>query len=193
VAVPQAHPTATVALWAPAEHRVGLTPGRRRGWVLPGEAPSAPVHHRSEWRWGVAVVHPASGRSPQSLRPRVTAAAFSAALALVAAAPRAGADHRVGLVIDQAGGHRRGEGVLPAGVPVLRLPASSPELQPVERLWPLCTAAVAHECFPDLAALEERLAARGRTLMAAPDLVHRHTHFHWWPPDPIKEELIPAS
>jgi hypothetical protein len=123
----------------------------------------------------------------------VNAAAFSAALALVAAATGAGADHRVVLVIDQAGWHLSGAVVVPAGVHVLLLPASSPELQPVERRWPLCTEAVANEGFTDLAALEERLGARCRTLMAAPDLVRHSTHFHWWPPDPIKDELIPAS
>ncbi len=180
-------------VWAQDEHRVGLKPVLRRVWVLPGDEPTAPVHHRYEWLWVFAFVHPTTGRSHQYLLPRVNAAAFSIALALFAAATRAGPQRRVVLAIDQAGWHLSGEVVVPEGVHFALLPACSPELQPVERLWPLCNEAIANECIADLAALEERLAARCRTLMADPDLVRRHTHFHWWPPDPVKRELFPAS
>ena len=39
---------------------------------------------------------------------------------------------------------------------------------------------------------EDVLAARCVTLMASPDLIRGHTCFHWWPPDPDKQEASSA-
>lgn len=58
-----AFPAATVEVWATDEHRMGLKPLLTRVWTLPGERPLAPVEPRYDWRYLVAFVHPASGRT----------------------------------------------------------------------------------------------------------------------------------
>jgi len=51
---------------------------------------------------------------------------------------------RMLLVLDQAGWHTTDKLVLPEGMDLFFLPSHSPELQPVERLWPLTNEAIAN-------------------------------------------------
>jgi hypothetical protein len=89
-----AFPQASVELWATDEHRIGRNPLLKRVWTLPGQRPLAPVDRRSDWRsdWRylVAFVHPASGRTIWRLATGVSAELFSAELAAFAAAVGAG-------------------------------------------------------------------------------------------------------
>ncbi|TFU24792.1 hypothetical protein E0687_13355 [Thermus tengchongensis] len=61
------------------------------------------------------------------------------------------------------------------------LPPYSPELQPVERVWPLVNEAVANRYFADLGALMEAVEGRWLVLQGDRELLRRHTLFHWWP------------
>ena len=61
------------------------------------------------------------------------------------------------------------------------LPPYSPELQPVERVWPLVNEAVANRYFRDLEEMMEAVAARCRVLAQDPETLRRPTLFHWWP------------
>lgn len=179
-----AQPTATIALWAEDEHRLGLLPVLRRVWAPPGQRPIAPVERHYEWLYVYGFVRPATGQSWWGLLPTVTAEAF--ALALVTFARDEGIDstHRAVLVVDRAGWHIAGDLLVPEGIDLVFLPRASPELQPAERLWALVDEPVANRAFPDLAALEAVLVARCRTLEADPQRIQAHTHFHWWPPEP---------
>ncbi|WP_234559209.1 transposase, partial [Thermus tengchongensis] len=56
---------------------------------------------------------------------------------------------------------------VPEGVRLVFLPPYSPELQPVERVWPLVNEAVANRYFADLEALME--AVEGRWLVLQGD------------------------
>lgn len=165
----------------------------RRAWTTRGTPPIAPVHHRYEWLWLSAFVHPRTGVSHWYILPRMTGAAFTVALAEFARAAGAGPDRRIVLALDQAGWHGGADVALPEGLHLALLPAYSPELQPAERLWPLSNEAIANRTFIDLDELEDVLAARCVTLMASPALVRGHTSFHWWPADPIKQEVPLAS
>ena len=60
-------------------------------------------------------------------------------------------------------------------------PPYSPELQPVERVWPLVNEAVANRYFHDLEEMMEVVAERCRVLAQDPETLRRHTLFHWWP------------
>ena len=64
---------------------------------------------------------------------------------------------------------------------VFFLPPYSPELQPVERVWPLVNEAVANRYFRDLEEMMEAVAERCRVLAQDPETLRRHTLFHWWP------------
>jgi transposase len=70
---------------------------------------------------------------------------------------------------------------VPEGVRLVFLPPYSPELQPVERVWPLVNEAVANRYFRDLEEMMEVVAERCRVLAQDPETLRRHTLFHWWP------------
>lgn len=178
------YPTAEITLWAEDEHRLGLLPVVRRVWAPKGQRPLAHVARHYAWLYVYGFVRPRTGQSWWCLLPTVTTEAMTVALATFAHDEGIDADHRVVLVLDQAGWHSSGKVVLPEGVHVVFLPAASPELQPAERLWALVDEPVANRALFNLAALEAVLVARCRSLEADRDRIKAHTHFHWWPPEP---------
>ena len=92
------------------------------------------------------------------------------------------AEHRLGLrPVYRAGWHVSPQVEVPEGIRLVLLPSYSPELQPVERVWPLVNEAVANRYFRDLGELVEVVAERCRVLEGDPDTLRRHTLFHWWP------------
>ena len=93
----------------------------------------------------------------------------------------AGAGKRVLVVLDRAGYHTGKEVRLPDGIVVAFLPARSPELQPVERLWPLTNEGVANTLCADLAELEQALGRRCVVRAGQPELLRSSTLYHWWP------------
>ena len=153
-------------------------------WAPQGQRPIAAVERRYEWLYVYGFVRPSTGQSWWCLLPRVTTEAFALALTAFAHDEGIDADHRVVLVVDQAGWHVSPEVALPEGVHLAFLPAYSPELQPAERLWTLVDEPLANRSLPDLDALEAVLVDRCRTLEADPQRLHAHTHFHWWPSEP---------
>jgi DDE superfamily endonuclease len=99
--------------------------------------PIAPVQHRYEWRYLVAFVHPASGRTVFHLASSVSIPLFEVELAAFAQAVGASARKQIVLVLDRAGWHSTQRLRVPDHVHLLFLPPYSPELQPVEHLWQL--------------------------------------------------------
>jgi hypothetical protein len=182
--VSQAHPTATVTVWAEDEHRLGVLPILRRGWAPKGQRPIAPVRRKYAWLSVYGFIRPSTGQNWWCLLPTVTIPAMKLALAAFARDEGIDATHRVILVVDQAGWHTSPQLTLPDGIDVVLLPAASPELQPAERLWTLIDEPVANRAFPDLTALEAVLVDRCRILEADPERLKHHTHFHWWPAEP---------
>jgi len=183
--VRQTHPAAELGVWAQDEHRLGLLPVVRRVWAPKGQRPTAQVERHYEWLYVYGFVRPSTGQSWWCLLPTVSTAAFALALAAFARDEGIDATHRAVLALDQAGWHIAHDLVLPEGVDLVFLPAYSPELQPAERLWPLVDESVANRAFADLDELEAVLVARCRALEATPQRLKAHTHFHWWPPEPV--------
>lgn len=163
------------------EHRIGLKPLLRRVWTLPGQRPIAPVEPRYQWRYLVAFVHPASGRTVWHLASGVSADLFSAELAAFATAVGAGPSKQIVLVLDQAGWHTGYNVVVPEHVHLLFLPAHSPELQPAEHLWPFSDAPLVNRHFRDLEELEDVQLARCAALQQQPARLRSATLFPWWP------------
>ena len=141
------HPDATVALWAEDEHRLGLLPVVRRVWAPYGTRPTAHVRRRYQWMYVYALVRPTTGQSWWCLLPTVNTTAMNLALAAFAHDAGIDAQHRVVLVWDGAGWHTSDDLVVPDGIDLVPLPPASPELQPVERLWPLLNEPVAKRAF----------------------------------------------
>jgi hypothetical protein len=180
-AVQQAYPQDEVELWTTDQHRIGLKPILRRVWSPRGQRPRAVVHHRYQWCYLYAFVHPRSGRTWWLLLPAVSTAAFTLALAEFAQAVGAGPGKPVLVVLDRAGWHVSAQVNVPAGVHLHFLPAHSPELQPAERLWPLTNEGLANRHFHDVDELQTAQAQRCLRLQAMPAVIRAQTNFHWWP------------
>lgn len=97
-----------------------------------------------------ACVHPHSGRTSWLLLPTVKVEVFSRALAVFAQESGAGPDKQLVLVRDRAGWHRSAQLRLPKGIHLVFLPASSPEVQPAERVFPLSHEPLANRVFASL-------------------------------------------
>jgi len=185
-AVATAFPHAQVALWATDEHRIGWKPILHKVWCFDGQRPLAPVQQRYDWRSLVGFVHPASGRTVFHLATTVSIPLFEVELAAFARQVGAGPPKQIVRVLDRAGWKPtsvklRVPDHVHDHVPLLFLPAYSPELQPAEHLWPLTNTVLANRHFASIDDLEDAQAARCVALQARPDLIRSTTLFRWWP------------
>lgn len=83
------------------------------------------------------------------------------------------------LLVDNAGWHVAKRLVVPANVALYRLPVCTPELQPVEPLWPLLREAVANRELSGMPELEERVVRRAGWLAEHPEVARGAVGFHW--------------
>jgi len=173
------------------EARVGLIPTYRAIWAKRGQRPVAPSRRRYEWRYDYAFVHPGSGDMVHFVCSSVDTDLMSAVLKGFADQLGLGPERHVVLVLDGAGWHRSKDLRVPTGLHLVILPAYSPELQPVECLFPLINEALANRSFDDIEDLERVLTGRIGELMEDPLLVSDRTRFHWWPDDvkPVSNRL----
>jgi transposase len=179
--VATAFPHSRVEVWAVDEHRIGLKPVLHKVWTLDDQRPIAPVEHRFVWRYLVGFVHPASGRTICHLATSVSIALFETELEAFATEVEAGPNKEVVLVLDRAGWHASARLCVPEHIHLLFLPAYSPELQPVEHLWPLTNTALVNRHFASIEDLEDIQAERVVELRSRHALVRSTTLFSWWP------------
>jgi transposase len=92
-----------------------------------------------------------------------------------------GSNRKVILLIDGAGFHRSKNLKIPDGIHLHCLPPYSPELQPVEQLWPFSHECHANKKFETIEDLEETLSKRCMWLTENKEIVTGITNFHWWP------------
>jgi hypothetical protein len=175
----RAEPTRPVEVWAEDEARLGLKPIVRRTWALRGHRPTANGRMKYEWWYLYGFVHPASGRNLELLIPRVNAACMSMALAEFARWSNPDGSRTIVLLVDNAGWHVAKSLVVPPGLVLHPLPPCTPELQPVEPLWPLVREAVANLGFDDLAAMQAPVVDRCRWLIDHPEVVRGAVGFQW--------------
>jgi len=120
-----------------------------------------------------------TGETYRLLLPTVNAATF--ALALAAFAATRGGNTEVVLVLDNAGWHTRRTLQPPTGVHPVYLPAYSPALQPVERVWTLSNEPLINRDFADIEELERVQAERYRQLQGQRERIRARTAYYWWP------------
>lgn len=175
----EAHPEKVVEVWAQDEARLGLKPIARRVWTLKGHRPTSNGQHKFASLYVFGYTHPASGRNRTTILPKVNTETMSVSLSDFARwADPTGAKVLV-LVLDRAGWHVAKKLNVPPNVVLFHLPASTPELQPVEPLWPLVRESLANKTFADLRALQEPLARRCAWLADHPEIVKGAVGFHW--------------
>jgi transposase len=115
------------------EARVGQKGRTTHRWWVRGQRPPGIADKRFESAYIFAGVQPSTGEDFALVLPRVSAAAMSTFLAEFAkTVPE---DTHAVMVLDQAGWHDTRALSVPASMTLVPLPAYSPELNPVERVW----------------------------------------------------------
>jgi transposase len=89
-------------------------------------------------------------------------------------------DHHLLVVLDGAPSHRSEEIVCPGNVDFLRLPAYSPELDPVERWFQEFRRELSNKTFETVELLQEALGQALRPYREEPARLRRLTGFSWW-------------
>jgi putative transposase len=130
-------------------------------WAERGTRPSAPRQVGYANLHALTAVCPATGRAEGLVSQRLDAGIVQLFLDQLSAATPNGV--HVALVWDRAGWHTAGRVAAPPNVTLVGLPARSPELNPVERLWHyLREHHWSNRVYPGLDALEEAAVAGWR-------------------------------
>jgi DDE superfamily endonuclease len=171
------YPTKVVELWTEDETRLGLKPITRRVWALKGERPIANGQARYQWLYVYGFAEPKTGKLFRVFLPRVKTRLMSQALLQFAARADPYRKKLLVLVVDNAGWHVSKKLEIPKNVVLHRLPPCTPELQPIETLWPLVREAVANRRFHDVGHLKNVVRRRCDYLAQNPDLVRSRIAF----------------
>jgi hypothetical protein len=92
-----------------------------------------------------------------------------------------GKDKHIVSGLHQAVWHTAKEVEVPEGIHLDSLSSRSPELQPVERRWPLTNEGVANRFFEAIEELEASLVERCVALCGQQKIIRSYTRYHWWP------------
>jgi len=114
------------------ETRLGLMPIIRRRITLKGVKPIVKVHHRFENYYIYGAVEPTTGDNFFWELPYLNSACFQVFLDEFSMAYK---DDFLVILLDNGSFHKAKKLVIPSNVLFLFLPAYSPELSPIERLW----------------------------------------------------------
>src|ERR671913_2260287 len=131
--VAEAHPGARLQLWCEDEARVGQKGRVRHRWYERGVRPPGLADKRFESLYLFAACRPGTDQAFALALPEATTTAMS--LFLAAFAEQLEPDAHAVLILDQAGWHGSRRLTVPGNITLLPLPAYSPELNPVERVW----------------------------------------------------------
>ena len=115
------------------EARLGLQGTLTRVWARTGSRPSVVKQTEYDWVYLWAAVEPATGASVAMITPTVNTDLMNQFLAGLSSTLLP--DEHVILTLDNAGWHVARTLKVPDNITLLHLPAYSPELNPVERLW----------------------------------------------------------
>jgi hypothetical protein len=99
-----------------------------------GGRPAAPHDQRTRSAWLFGAICPARGAAAGLVLPRCNIAAMALHLAELSQAVKPGAP--AVLLLDQTGWYLSDKLTVPDNITLMPLPAKSPELNPVENLWP---------------------------------------------------------
>ena len=173
------YPDCKIEVWFFDEHRVGLKPIIKRVWSKVGQRPIAIVQHKYEWLYVYGFVEPKTGRTLWYLIPRVNTKWMNVVLETFAVEAQANQKKIVLVVQDRAGWHRSSKVSWPSGVVTEFLAASSPELQPAERLWSLVDEPLVNQNFDSIDEIEDILAKRCCVLSEMQNEIRNLTNYHW--------------
>lgn len=127
------HADKQIQVWFQDEARIGQQGTLTQVWAERGSRPVAVKQTEYEWVHLFAAVNPLTGASSAMLAPHMNTQYMNAHLKFISEAVEG--DTHVVLILDGAGWHVARELKVPANITLHRLPAYSPELNPIERVW----------------------------------------------------------
>ena len=164
----RAHPDKRLALWFMDEARVGQKGRTGHCWWIRGKRPPGLCDKRFASAYIFAAVRPATGEDVALVLPRVCTQAMDRFLRDFAATVPD--DTQAVMVLDGAGWHDPRSVTVPANVTLVALPAYSPELNPVERVWLyLRERYLSHRLFADYPSVVDACCRAWNALTAEPD------------------------
>ena len=173
-----AHPDKTLQLWLQDEARVGNKGRVCHRWWLKGERAPGLAQQGYQWAYIFSAIRPATGDDFTLVLPLVNAAVMDLFLAQLAATLPTGV-HAV-LVLDRAGWHDKRALNVPENLTLLPLPAYSPELNPVERVWLyLRERFLSLRFLPDTEAIIEACCRAWNALTDRPDRIRSLCAYPW--------------
>jgi transposase len=156
------HPGQQLRIYFEDEARFGQQGTLTNVWARRGTRPRAVRQTEYGYLWVLGVVCPATGHAEGLLSPRLNTAVVNTFLEQFSRT--LGADEHAVLIWDGAGFHTSGSLTTPSNVTVLRLPAYSPELNPVENLWHYLKSHFwSNRTYDDYEALEAAAVAAWKT------------------------------
>ncbi len=127
------NPDKQIEVWFQDEVRIGQQGTLTNVWAPKGSRPTAVKQTEYDWVYIFGAVNPVNGKSSAIIAPTVNTDYMNHHLRFIS--EEAGKDVHVVLVLDQAGWHTAKRLIMPENITLLYLPAYSPELNPIERLW----------------------------------------------------------
>jgi len=138
------------------ESRIGTLPIQRRGITLKGVKPITHVAHEFKSYYLYGAVEPKSGESFFMEFPHLNSDCFQIYLDELSIAY---SDSFNILLLERGSFHKAKRLKIPSNIVLLFLPAYSPELNPIERLWEFIKAEIANEVYITLEPLIDRVAS----------------------------------
>lgn len=147
-------------VWVSDEMRFGLKPVTRRVWTLRGREAVVPVKPAYEYGYTYGALEVCGKGDAVFMHSPTVCKDASLQFLLEVSASDPAAHHIV--IWDGAGFHQRaGDPELPENLTLITLPAYSPELNPIERLWDIVKDGICNRVF---AGIDEAQAAVDETL-----------------------------
>jgi transposase len=145
-------PAMPVRVWVADEMRYGLQPVTRRVWTLRGTRIVVPVNPTFKWGYVYGALQVGGGGSEFFYCPTVNLECSELFLKQLSQRDP-GAIHVV--IWDGAGFHQKDTQMsVPENVRLIQLPAYSPELNPIEKLWDIVKDGICNRLYPTISDLE---------------------------------------
>ena len=156
--------------------RVGLIPSTRRAWSKKGKRPLCHSINRYEWFYIYSVVFPFKNEQFTIFMPRVDTKCVNMFWDKFLNDFK---DDLYLIVWDGAGFHRSKDLKKFPRLKFLQLPPYSPELNPVESIWPVYREFIANKTFKDLFELEKELIKAFWFIENNKKDILKRTRFNW--------------
>jgi transposase len=132
-AIAAQHPSKRLRVYFQDESRFGQQGTTTGVWAKKGSRPTAVRQTEYEYLWVLGAVCPETGHAEGLLSPQLNAKIVNEFL--VQFAKTLPPDEHAVMIWDGAGFHASGQLRVPDNVTLVKLPAYSPELNPIENLW----------------------------------------------------------